>query len=88
MSLLPDATLNKTWIVRLMNLALVAGPTVMLAGVALGWLSGRTRRGRFGLAFCLLVLIGIGSLIFGGRYASGHWPWFHPVKVNGSCGCG
>lgn len=86
--LLPDATLNKAWMVRLLNVAFVAGPVVTLVGVALGWLGRKTWRGRFGLVVCLLVLVVMGSLIVGGHSASGRWPWFRPVKVNDSCGCG
>ena len=71
-----------------MNLLLVAGPTLALIGTYLGVLSKATRYGRLELVLSLLVLGGMALVIISIHSATGHWTWFRPVKADVSCGCG
>lgn len=87
LGLLPDTTTNKPWLLTLLNVAIVAGPSSALAGITLGGLGRRTRRGRLGLVLSLLVLLAMALLIAYIRYSTGYWLWLRPVKEV-SCGCG
>ena len=85
--LAPDQFIKNIWFVTAMNVALIGGPMLALAGAIVGGRNRQTKAGRVGLVLSLMVLIAMGGLFVAARIASHQWLWFQQGGFDDPCGC-